>query len=163
MTTLDTSRTPNFRQIHFDSIDECAGEVRRILDADADGRLITSGNWTPGQILAHIAAWIEYAYEGFPVPPPPRFIRWILRLQLRRILRGSMPRGVRIPKVPGGTVGADDLSTPDAAARLLRALDRLASSEEARFDSPAFGPMSHADRVTLNLRHAELHLGFLFY
>ena len=160
---VDTKRSPDFRVLRFNSVDDCAAEVHRILAADAEGRLRASGNWTPGQVLAHVAAWIEYAYTGFPVAPPPWFVRWILRLQLRRILRGSMPRGVRIPRVTGGTVGMDDVATPEAAARLLRALQRLASPEEAPFDSPAFGPMSHADRITLNLRHAELHLGYLSY
>jgi hypothetical protein len=55
------------------------------------------------------------------------------------------------------------MPTVAAANRLLAALRRLQSGEEAKFDSPGFGAMSMADRVQLNLRHAELHLGFLVY
>lgn len=51
----------------------------------------------------------------------------------------------------------------DAAERLLVALRRLEQRQQADYDSPAFGPMSHEDRVRLNLRHAELHLGYLSY
>jgi hypothetical protein len=57
----------------------------------------------------------------------------------------------------------DDIEVSEAAERLLNALGRLKAGEEARFDSPAFGPMSHEDRIKLNLRHAELHMGFLAY
>jgi hypothetical protein len=114
-------------------------------------------------VLAHIAAWIDYAYEGFPIAPPPFFVRWILRLRLKKMLRQGMPRGVRIPGVQGGTTGMDAMETRDAAERLLASLARLGSSEEARHDSPAFGPLSHEDRIELNLRHAELHLGYLSY
>ena len=60
-----------------------------------------------------------------------------------------------------GTVGIEPLSTAEGADRLRRALTRLKRGEPAKFDSPAFGLMSHDDRVQLNLRHAELHFSFL--
>lgn len=149
------------RKLRFDSIEDCILEVGRIVEADRAQKLRCTGNWTPGQILGHLAAWIEYGYEGYPIKPPPFFIRWILRLNLKRMLHKGMSKGVRIPGIEGGTTGIEDLPTSEAAHRLLDALDRLNRNEPARFDSPAFGPMSHEDRVRLNLRHAELHLGFL--
>lgn len=151
------------RQLRFESVADCRQEIERILQAHQYGTLRTTGNWTPGQNLSHIAAWIEYAYEGFPVPRPPFFVRWMMRWILPRILRGKMPKNVRIPRVPGGTTGMDDVTIQDAARRLQAALTRLESDEPAPFDSPAFGKMSHADRIRLNLRHAELHLGYLNY
>jgi hypothetical protein len=57
----------------------------------------------------------------------------------------------------------DDMPTREAADRLKQAFRRLESGEPAKFHSPAFGAMSHEDRIRLNLRHAELHLGFLDY
>ncbi len=57
----------------------------------------------------------------------------------------------------------DNMPTAEAGQRLLNALKRLQDGEEAQFHSPAFGPMSHEDRIRLNLRHAELHLGYLSY
>ncbi len=113
--------------------------------------------------MAHIAAWIEYGFTGYPIGPPPFFIRWFLRWRLKSILKGPMPRGVRIPGVKGGTAGMDEMPTAAAGERLLAALKRLQNRGEAKFDSPAFGPMSYDDRVQLNLRHAELHLGYLAY
>jgi hypothetical protein len=161
--SINTRDVADYRKLRFDSLDDCMSEVGRILEAYEQGRLRNSGNWTPGQIMAHIAAWIEYGYDGYPIGPPPFFVRWILRLRLQKMLRDGMPRGVRIPRVREGTVGMEDMATPAAEQRLLKALKRLQDGEEARFHSPAFGPMSNDDRIRLNLRHAELHLGFLAY
>lgn len=160
---INTRKVTNYRKLRFNSIDDCIAEVHRIIAANEEGSLRTSGNWTPGQVVAHVASWIEYGYEGYPVDPPPFFVRWLLRLRLRKMLRNGMPRGVRIPGLKDGTVGMNNMATPKVGERLLLALKRLQNREEARFDSPAFGAMSHDDRTLLNLRHAELHIGFLVY
>lgn len=157
MTTSPTSR----RAIHFETIDDLLEELKRIEAADREGRLRTTGQWTAGQILTHVAAWIQYAYDGYPVKPPPFFIRWGLRMMLRRMLRDGMRPGVRIPGVRGGTTGAEMVDTPVGIERLRNALQRLARVEPARFPSPAFGEMSDQERIQLTLRHAELHLSFL--
>lgn len=160
---VDTKAVSGYRELRFNSIDECISEVNRILSADGQGKLKCLGNWTCGQVMSHVAAWIEYAYEGFPMPKAPFFIRWILRLRRNKMLNGKMPRGIRIPGIPEGTKGIDDLPTQAAGERLIKALRRLASPEPAKFDSPAFGKLSEEERVKLNLRHAELHLGYLNY
>jgi hypothetical protein len=81
----------------------------------------------------------------------------------RKYLRKGMPKGARIPGAEHGTWGMDEMATADAAERLSKAFLRLKNGESVKFDSPGFGPMSDADRIQLNLRHAELHLGFLDY
>ncbi len=158
---IDTKKIADHRQLRFESIDDVLAEIDRIVQAEEQGTLRAVGNWTPGQIMAHIAAWIEYGYDGYPLKPPPWFIRWILRRMGKKYLRDGMPKGARIPGVEDGTYGADDMPTREAAARLKTAFMKLKRGEPARFDSPGFGKMDHEDRVRLNLRHAELHLGFL--
>jgi hypothetical protein len=149
------------RQLRFESIADCRAEVQRLLAADARGQLTRTGNWTPGQIFSHVAAWINYGYEGYPMKPLPSFVQWLLRLSLRKIYRDGMRPGVRIPGIKQGTTGMDDMPVAEAGERLLKALERLEQNPDAPHISPAFGKMSHADRITLNLRHAELHLSFL--
>jgi Protein of unknown function (DUF1569) len=159
--TASKSSPVPYRKLRFNSIAEVHQELDKIAELNRTGQLVTSGNWTPGQIMAHLAAWIEYGYNGYPIQSPPWFIRYILRLRLKQMLQSGMPRGIKIPRVPGGTVGADDMPTDQGIARLRQAFGRLEAREEATYDSPAFGKMSHDDRIRLNLRHAELHLGCL--
>lgn len=161
MTAATKSSQVAYRKLRFNSVTDVNSELDKIVELDKCGQLITSGNWTAGQIMAHLTAWIEYGYDGYPIKSPPWFVRWLLRLRLQKMLESGMPRGVRIPGIPGGTIGADDTPTDQGIARLRKAFQRLAVGEQAKHDSPAFGKMSHEDRIRLNLRHAELHLGYL--
>lgn len=151
------------RKLSFDTISQVQAEIDRILQAHQSGTLVAMGNWTPGQIMAHVAAWIEYGYQGYPMAAPPVFLRWLLRMMGKRYLSNGMPAGVRIPGVRAGTFGADDMPLEQAHQRLTDALWRLERDHHCPYDSPAFGPLCHEDRIRLNLRHAELHLGFLNY
>lgn len=150
-----------YRKLRFETISDVYRDLDQIAELDRAGRLQTSGNWTAGQIMAHLAAWIEYGYDGYPIKSPPWFIRWFLRLRLPKMLESGMPRGIRIPGIPGGTVGAEDMPIEQGITRLKQAFQRLEKGEQTKYDSPAFGKMSHEDRIRLNLRHAELHLGYL--
>ncbi len=162
-TTVDTSKVAERRTLRFESIDDGLAELDRIAEADKQGNLRAVGNWTPGEVMSHLAAWIEYAYEGFPLKPPPFFIRWMLRLRLKKMLEQGMPTGVKIPGVKEGTYGMEKMDTQAAVERLKQAWQRLKNREEVKYHSPAFGILSHDDWIRLNLRHAELHLGFLVY
>ena len=157
---VDTKKSVR-RSLRFATLDDLAAELDRIEAADNAGTLRATGNWTAGQILTHIAAWIDYAYDGYPVKAPPFFIRWILRWMLKSALRDGLRPGVKIPGVKGGTTGAELVDTRSGIERLRRSIGRLSSNEPVKFASPAFGEMTNEQRVTLNLRHAELHLGFL--
>lgn len=160
---MPTVATATRRELQFYTIDEVLAEVARIEEAEQAGTLQCLGNWSPGQIFGHLAAWIDYAYEGYPMRSPPWLVRYVIARRLRRVLRRGMPTGVRIPAVAGGTYGTELYSTPEGAMRLRRALSRLQSGEEPRYDHPVLGPVSYEDHVQLNLRHAELHLSFLRY
>ena len=158
---IDTSKVKKRRELRIETIDACLAELERIADGDRQGQLKTLGNWTAGQNLSHLAAWIEYGWDGYPMNKPPLPIRLVMRFMLGRILKKGMAAGVKIPGIEGGTLGAEEMETQVAMERYRAALDRLKSGEPANHDSPAFGKMDHAKRVKLNLRHAELHLGFL--
>lgn len=158
--TINTAKIER-RKLWFHSIEELLKELDRIEEADRRGTLNVQGNWTSGQIFAHIAAWIEYGWVGYPVAAPPFFIKWVLKWMCKRYLKKGMPAGVKIPGVEGGTKGQDPMSNAEGLARLRQALARLQAGEPTKFDSPAFGPLSYEDRIQLNLRHAELHLSFM--
>jgi hypothetical protein len=160
---VNTAKLAGRRHLHFDSIDELLAEIDRVEVSEKDGTLETLGNWSAGQILGHLASWIEYGYQGYPMKAPPLVIRLILKWMLKRSLRKGMPAGMKIPGVKEGTYGTEQQSVAAGAKRLREALSRLKSGERCSYESPSFGPMSHEDRIALNLRHAELHLGFIRY
>ncbi len=150
------------RVLRFNSVEDMRKEVERVLAAERAGTLRRSGNWTTGQILGHLAAWMNYSWDGYPAEAhPPWLVRVIAKVLKNQILYKPMRRGMRIGRIPGGTLGIEPLSADEGARRLFAGLDRLKKHEEPRFHSPAFGPMTEDERIALNLRHAELHLGFL--
>ena len=155
---IDTGKVSSRRPLRFDSIDQALAEADKLAAADRAGRLKQLGNWTLGQTLGHLASWIEYGYTGFPLKAP-FFIRWLLRLQKRKYLYGPMRAGVKIPGVEGGTKAIEPMPLDEALGRFRRAMERL-KSEAPKFPSPILGPLTREEATALNLRHAELHLGF---
>lgn len=151
------------RTLSFDTIDDVVEDVNRIQAADTDQTLAVCGQWTAGEILTHLSAWIEYGYEGYPMKPAPWIVRQGMKLVLRSILKNGMKPGGKIPGVEGGTTGQIKVATETACQRYLVALNRLASGEPVKHPSPGFGEMSADRRVKLNLRHAELHLSFIYF
>ena len=156
---VNTAQVANRRILHFDSVDQMLAEVDRLVEAQKAGRLKQLGNWTLGQTLGHLACWMEYAYTPAPLKPP-FFIRWILRLRRNNFIWKPMKPGVRIPGVAGGTLGTNPVPLDEALPRFRRTAERL-KKEAPTAPSPAVGPMTHDEGIALNLRHAELHLGFL--
>jgi len=157
---IDTGKVKDRRTIRYRSIEDLLSDIDQIVTADRAGTLRRTGNWTAGQAFGHLAAWINYAYEGFPTNPP-WLIRMILRLRKKKMLREGIGAGVRIPGAPDGTYGVDRVTTDEGAKRLRDALARLQKGEAPKFHSPAWGPMTLDERVQGHLRHAELHLSFL--
>jgi hypothetical protein len=71
-----------------------------------------------------------------------------------------MRAGVKIPRVPGGTLATEPLPLDEALARLRRVMERL-KTEAPTAPNFIVGPLTHEEWIAINLRHAELHLGFL--
>jgi hypothetical protein len=156
---MDTGQGSSRRKLKFESIDQVLAEVDRLVEAERAGRLKRLGNWTLGQTLGHLAAWAEFAHSPAPLKVP-FFIKWALRLRKRKFFYEPMRAGVRIPGVEDGTLGTEPISLDEALPRLRRALVRV-KSEPPTHPSPALGRLTHDESIAINLRHAELHLGFL--
>ena len=148
------------RKLRFETIDDALAEAGRLVAAERDGRLQRAGNWTLGQALGHLATWANFAFEGYPpacrAPLPVRIIARLLR---NRLLTRAMPAGVRIGRAPGGTVGLEVLPADEGLRRFRAAMERLRQTPPTAAN-PVFGPLTQEQWKHLNLRHAELHLGF---
>jgi hypothetical protein len=156
---VDTAKVSNRRILRFESLDQVLAEAERLVEAERAGKLRKLGNWTLGQIFGHLAAWADFSYNGTPLKPP-FFVRWILRLRKKKFLYGPMRPGVHIPRVEGGTLATAPMDTAEAHDRLRRVLERL-KTEPPNAPNSIFGQMTHEEWIAINLRHAELHLGFL--
>lgn len=158
---VDTGKVTDRRKLRFEGI----ADVRRDLDAleagHKAGTLRTTGNWMPGEILTHLAAWVNFGYEGYPKDvQPPWFIRWLIRMKKTAYLRDGFPSGVKIPGTKRGTIGMEDVPFEEGLRRLRAAYGRLEKSEPP-IESPAWGRLAYADKIRLQMRHAELHLSFV--
>ncbi len=158
---INTAKVAGRRRLQFHSAEEMMKDVATIEAAARRGSLRQLGNWSPGQCLGHLASWVDYAYDGYPPGlGAPWFIKLILRLAKKRFLRGPLKAGVKIPRTEHGTFGIEPLSIEEGLARFRRAWKRLEASPPSR-PNIIFGPMTHEEWIKINLRHAELHLGFL--
>lgn len=147
------------RELRFESAAEVLAEAERIAAAERAGRLRRGGKWSPGQCFGHLAGWIDFCFDGYPLVAPPDMAEKALARKptaLREGLRG----GVHIPGIEGGTAAIEDMSLEDGLARLRTAWGRLQGGTP-RFPHPFFGAMTYEEWMMLHLRHAELHMSYL--
>lgn len=157
---INTKAVKDRPDLRFASVEEILAYASRLAAAERAGTLTRLGNWTLGECFSHLAAFATYALDGYPPGlTPPLALKLVLRLFKRKMMNGRLPAGFRIPGTPEGTVGVVDLPTEDALRRLEAALLRLKARAPSE-PNPVFGPLSHAEWLTLQYRHAELHLSF---
>jgi hypothetical protein len=145
------------RPVRFETIEQALADAQAITVAANDGRLRRLGNWSVGQTFGHIAAWINYAFDGYPGAPSPEFAA-AARPRRDDVLTTGMIPGVRFG-AGDGTWGTDDLLLADGHNRLRNAWARLRRAAP-EIEHPLFGDLSHSDWIRLNLRHSELHQSF---
>lgn len=148
------------RKIRFGTIDDALADAERLVAAEREGRLTRCGAWPLGRALGHVATWANFAFDGYPPQVrAPLLVRLICRLLRNRILASGLTPGVKLARIPGGTLGLEDMSADEGLARFRAALERVRTSAPPR-PNPVFGPLTHQQWIQLNLRHAELHLSF---
>lgn len=148
------------RKLRFTSLDEALADADQLLSADSAGKLRRTGNWELGQTFGHIATWAEFPFAGYPPEvKAPLPVRMILRAFRSTILNKGMMTGVKVGKVPGGTLGIEKIEARVGADRLRNAFMQL-KSKCPSVPTPVFGTLTHDQWIMLNLRHAELHLSF---
>lgn len=146
------------RTLRFNTLDEILAEGRRIA---APGVRHT-GNWNAAQTLDHVARPMVYAIDGFPFKAPLP-IRIFGRLMKGRILRKGMSPGITPPARIRAAFEADaDLTVETALGTLEEAIARASVDGSMTHASPIFGPLSYAEWVQVQCRHAELHFSFFF-
>jgi hypothetical protein len=156
---MDTQPSQQRRTLHFASIDDITRDAEKLAIAERKGHLRQVGNWTLGQACGHLAAWINYGFDGTPAKVP-WFLRMIARPARKRYIYKPMNPGGRLPKISGGTLAMDILPTDEGLSRLRLACNRL-KADVPKIPNPVFGKLKPDEWRNLHMRHAELHLSFL--
>lgn len=160
---VHTRRVRNRRPLRFHTTSDVLADARAIALAEERGSLTRLGNWTPGQAFGHIAAYVHFAYDGYPKVRGKSKAPWIIRFLTgffkARFLQRGLPAGMSIPGIEGGTFAIDPMPTDVGLAKLEEALARL-ERETPTQENPVLGALTHEEWKLLQLRHAELHLSF---
>jgi hypothetical protein len=158
---INTTKVTGRRTLRFESLDAIGADIEALASAKEVKAL---GNWTPGQVLKHLAVVMNCAIDGMPTRPPwhVRVFLFVVRpVFVPRILNKGMDAGFQLPAdlaahivPPASTTWEDGLAAIRAAIRRLKA-------ETKREPSPFMGNLSLDDYNRLQCRHSELHLSFL--
>jgi hypothetical protein len=158
---IDTKTVKNRRDLkHIKTLDDVVAEARTIVAAAEAGKLQQLGNWDASQCFNHLATWMEFAFKDSPLPPPPWFIRLVMKFMRKRFIYGSLPVGISIPNVEGGTLGTEKMPLREALAKLEAAAMHL-KREAPTKPNPMFGAMTHEEWQAAHVGHSRLHMSFL--
>jgi hypothetical protein len=157
---IDTGKMSDRRAVKFASPREALADADVIAAAEWAGKLRRTGNWTTGQTFGHLAAWIDYSFDGYPLIAPPEMAAKARAALRTRVLDGRMMPGFHIPGVEGGTAGIEEFTLDEGLTRLRRAWRRIEGACPTK-EHAFFGPMTHEEWIKLQLRHSELHHSFL--
>ncbi|MCE9620597.1 MAG: DUF1569 domain-containing protein [Planctomycetes bacterium] len=150
-----TGKVKGRRELKFESLDQILKEAERIAAARSVKQL---GNWSPGQVFAHLAYAMNMSIDGAK-SQPPWFVKLIGPLMKKRVLR-HMSAGFTLPPNAAAELVFGPTSTQDGLNALRSAIHRQ-KSESKRVPSVVFGKFTHDEWNQLHFRHAELHLSFL--
>src|SRR5688572_24347585 len=87
---VDTTKVQGRRTLRFATLEEMLADAERL----AAGPSRTLGNWSLGQILDHLAVWLEFPLDGFPITVP-WYIRWAVWPFKGWMIRSAMRPGFR--------------------------------------------------------------------
>ena len=154
-------RTASRRTLQFARLGDALADAQRL----AAGRIETTGNRSPEEIITHLAVAIELNLDGVDpsiIPLPLRVVGRLAGGPIGRYLASH-------PMRPGVTTGpaatsvfwpAVDGDLPETIDRYAAAIRRLHQAETLP-KHPLFGTMTPEQAEQFHCRHAELHLSFL--
>jgi len=144
------------RELYFDSLDEVLADAESVTD-----QATATGNWTPPQIIDHVAFGLHVLNHGadFKLPAP---FRWFGRvMKMLGTHTKPMKPGINPPaKIAAAFAPSPDI-TLEAAKQKLRDEIAYANQHGMHHPSPLFGQMTPDECIQMNCRHAEMHFGFI--
>ncbi len=152
---VDTAKVQGRRPVAYTSLSAMLADAEGV----ASGNFTTLGNWSAGQIFAHLAKSFDTSIDGSDAQFP-WYIRTLARLFKKQMLKMPMPAGFQLPAKAAASLVPPPTSTEAGLAALRAAVARL-ESEPKRAYSPVLGEMTREQWNQLHLSHANLHMSFL--
>ena len=145
------------QQLHFSSLDEAAADA----EAFSGGEVMTSGNYSFGQIMEHLARTIDVVTGHRQGPKIPLPLRVVARLMKSRFLNHPMKPGFKLPSSAQSVYWpSEDVDTAAGLQHYQQAIDRLQRADPVPIH-PFLGTLTREEHEQLQCRHAELHLSFV--
>jgi hypothetical protein len=146
------------RDIRFDRLDEVIPEVERLLKGHT-----TSGTWSLGQILHHLATGIELSFGNSPVKEAsnldPELTRTFEARRRRFFKAGKFPEGAEVPRP--SLIPPPESDDKSQVERLRSTLLDFESFEGTFQDHPYLGPLPKPEWAAFHLIHCAHHLSFV--
>jgi hypothetical protein len=152
---INSGHVPNRRKVQYASLSEVLADAERLTH----GGFKAIGNWSGGQIFLHLAKSFNDSIDGSNIRLP-WYLKLIGPLLKKKLLRGPMSAGVKLPASVARVMVPGPTSTDEGMTALRAAIARQ-ESETSRAASPFLGPMTREEWDRLHLNHAALHLSFL--
>ena len=152
---IKTSQVTGRREVRYRDLAEFQDEAERLAATDVR----TLGNWSYGQILKHLTAAMNGAFDGYQFQAPWLVRKLVAPLAKNWILTKGMSPGFKLG-ANGKSLIPDPVETEVALAELQKALARF-QKETPSHPHPFFGMMASQEWVSLTLRHAEMHMSFV--
>ncbi len=160
---VETKTAPK-RRLDFHCMNCLKAELDRIEEAHERGEVVTTGNWSAGQILSHCSMLMRFSFDGFPSRAPAPF-RAVARLLFKKkaISGKPMPSGFQLPKGASYMLPQPDVSFEGGMGEIREQVARLDAGETFDQPSPLLGALTHEEWVKLHLAHCMMHMGFIDY
>ncbi len=158
-TAINTRHVADRRTLRFGRLGDILADVEA-LDRSEHRRAL--GNWTPAQVVDHVAAFIDASLDGFPEAKLAAPLRWFGALMKSRALNRPLPAGFKIPNpLRARFAPKERVSWLEAVDHLRRTVGRVEAGERMTHPSPLLGELGHEQWVQMHCRHAEMHLSFI--
>ena len=152
---VNTGKVVGRREVAYESLDDVLMDAEQLVAAPQVKML---GNWSLGQMLAHLAAGLHMTIDGSD-HRPPWFVRLLGPFLKWRVLR-KMSAGFQLPKPVADKIIPAKPVAPEEGLHLLQEAIKRFRSDTSRQPHNVFGKLTGAEWHQLQLRHAELHMSF---
>jgi len=163
-TMIKTGKVTDRRAIRFGRMEDILRDVHGLNRRVEDGATLRgAGNWTPAQVVDHVAKSIGFSIDGFPADAtPPLPLRFIGRMLRTSVLLKPTKAGITLKgKVAAALAPEPNVTWGQAVTRMTNVMSRIQKGERMTASSPMFGRYSHEEWNQFHCRHAELHLSFV--